>query len=173
MIDDDDHRPALLSIGDRMIKGLVELIIGGYARDTSEQVMVATIWKKTVDENPHLIGAMLTAALFQLAQATKWDLVLARPDGTRVALHCDTEEEQTARALEIARSGDPTPITVEQLRGMIWWLATELSTDDVGKGGEAQTYVELAEKFWKLGLQYEERPLRASRGDTLGDKGEN
>ena len=98
---DDDYRPALLGIGDKMIEGLVEVITNGYARGLPEQQMVATLWSKTVDENPHLIGAMLVAALFQLAQGTKWDLVLVRPDGTRVALHCDSEEEQTARALEI------------------------------------------------------------------------
>ena len=98
-----EDRPTLLAIGDRMIQGLIEVITSGYARDLPEEQMAASIWKLTVDENPHLLGAMVVAALFQLAQVTEWDLVLARPDGTRVMLHCDSKEEQTARALEIMR----------------------------------------------------------------------
>ena len=98
-----EDRPALLAIGDRMNRALIEVITNGYARGVSEEQMVTSVWKKAVDENPHLLGAMVVAALFQLAQATEWDLVLARPDGTRVMLHCDSKEEQTARALEIAK----------------------------------------------------------------------
>lgn len=45
------------------------------------------------------------------------------------------------------------------MRGMIWWLATELSTDDVGKGGETETWIELAEKHWALGLRFQTRPI--------------
>lgn len=50
-------------------------------------------------------------------------------------------------------------IEMARLRGMIWWLATELATDDVGKGGEAETWVGLAEKFWRQGLMSETRFL--------------
>ena len=46
------------------------------------------------------------------------------------------------------------------MRGMIWWLATELATDDIGKGGEAETWVALAEKHWELGPRSETRFLR-------------
>ncbi|QRY51778.1 hypothetical protein [Mycolicibacterium septicum] len=63
--------------------------------------------------------------------------------------------------------------TVEQalesakLRGMIWWLASELATDDVGKGGEAGTWVDLAEKYWRQGLRSETRFIDLSiRADT-------
>lgn len=48
-------------------------------------------------------------------------------------------------------------IEASQLRGMIWWLATELATDDVGKGGEPDTWVALAEKHWRLGIRSETR----------------
>jgi len=50
-----------------------------------------------------MTAAMLTAAVFRIAKASKWNLVLGRPDGTRVIIPCDTEEEQRARALEIMK----------------------------------------------------------------------
>jgi len=96
----------LLEIGDKMVGRMVELIVEGYVTgEVTETEMVASIFRKCVEErHPEMVAAMATAAMFQLANATKWDLVLAKPDGTRVVIHCDTEEEQTARALEIAKS---------------------------------------------------------------------
>lgn len=52
-----------------------------------------------------------------------------------------------------------TMVEISKLNGMIWWLATELATDDVGKGGEAETWVGLAEKHWDLGLRSQTRFL--------------
>lgn len=49
--------------------------------------------------------------------------------------------------------------TTDQLRGMIWWLASELATPDVGQGGQTESWIELAEKYWRLGLRFESRPL--------------
>lgn len=48
---------------------------------------------------------------------------------------------------------------IAKLNGMIWWLATELATDDVGKGGEPETWIELAEKHWPLGIRAQTRFL--------------
>jgi len=96
----------VLEIGNKMVERMVGIIMSGYATGAvTEKEMVASIWAKcAAEEDNHMIAAMATAAMFQLANARKWDLVLAKPDGTRVVIHCDTEEEQTARALEIAKS---------------------------------------------------------------------
>lgn len=48
-------------------------------------------------------------------------------------------------------------LEMTQLRGMIWWLATELSADSAGKDGDPDTWVTLAEKYWQQGLRSEMR----------------
>lgn len=98
----------LLEIGDKMIERLIGLITAGYGRDVPEVEMVNSIFRKCVEEkHPDVIATMLTAALFQLANETKWDLVLVKPDKTRVVVHCENEVEQAARAKAMIEGTDP------------------------------------------------------------------
>jgi hypothetical protein len=48
---------------------------------------------------------------------------------------------------------------VNKLCGMIGWLASELATDDVGKGGDPQTWVELAERHWGRYVEVSGEPV--------------
>lgn len=99
-----DDPQALLKVGTTMNDRLISVITTGYAKgDSTEDEMIMTIYDNLCLLPSRQIAAHAMAGLIALAQATKWDLVLARPDGTRVVIHCDTEEEQTARALEIAK----------------------------------------------------------------------
>ena len=101
-----------------MVNRLIDVVIAGYARGEPEGAMVHSIYdgimahnrdtartgdKRDYRKEREMTAAMLTAAVFRIAKASKWNLVLGRPDGTRVIIPCDTEEEQRARALEIMK----------------------------------------------------------------------
>lgn len=58
-------------------------------------------------------------------------------------------------------------IEMMKLRGMIWWLASDLAADDGDPNSTTETWVESAERHWRLGLRFESRPLAPS---TLSDK---
>lgn len=60
-------------------------------------------------------------------------------------------------AVELVGMTTERIVEMTQLRGMIWWLASELATDDVGQGGDPEMWVALAEKHWRLGLRSETR----------------
>lgn len=47
-----------------------------------------------------------------------------------------------------------------KLRGMIWWLASDLAADDGDPNSTTETWVALAEEHWRLGLRCEARPLK-------------
>lgn len=47
-----------------------------------------------------------------------------------------------------------------QLRGMIWWLASDLAADDGDPTSTSETWVKLAEEHWRLGLRYEVRAVK-------------
>lgn len=44
-----------------------------------------------------------------------------------------------------------------KLRGMIWWLASDLAADDGDPTSTSETWVALAEKHWRQGLRYAAR----------------
>jgi len=102
-----DHDPQkLLEIGDTMLGRLIQVVIEGYAKQEPEDEMVLTTFHSIEDHialptGTGLTAAMLTAAIFQIAKDSKWNLVMENKNGTRVVIHCDTEEEQNARALAI------------------------------------------------------------------------
>lgn len=75
------------------------------------------------------------------------------------------EDFQMAIALDKAEREAQLHVTIAQLNGMVWWLATELATDDVGRGGEVETWLELAEKHWPQGLRSQTRFLSPKTGD--------
>ena len=81
---------------------LIGAIISGYAKgDATEDEMIMTIYDQLCLLPTRQIAAHAMAGMFALARATKWDLVLVKPDGTRVVIHCEDEAEQAARAKEI------------------------------------------------------------------------
>lgn len=66
-------------------------------------------------------------------------------------------EENTGVINALRRHRDTAEATNRQLLGVVWWLASELSADD---DSSTLTWVELAERHWRLGLRFEQRPLR-------------
>lgn len=54
-----------------------------------------------------------------------------------------------------------------RLRGMIWWLASDLAADDQPEPSMPEVWVELAERSWQLGLRYEARPLRPAPEEAV------
>jgi hypothetical protein len=55
-----------------------------------------------------------------------------------------------------------TLVEMAQMRGMIWWLASDLAADDGDPNSTTETWVALAEKHWRSGLRYETRFLKPS-----------
>lgn len=64
-------------------------------------------------------------------------------------------------------------MTEEQLRGMVWWLASEIAAEDVDEVGDhkssAEDWVELAERHWRLGLRGETRPIKGVKSEPPSD----
>lgn len=95
-----DDPQELLKVGTTMNDRLISAITSGYAKgDATEDEMIMMIFDNLCQLPPRQIAAHAMAGMFALAKARKWDLVLGRPDGTRVVIPCDTEEEQAERAL--------------------------------------------------------------------------
>lgn len=53
-------------------------------------------------------------------------------------------------------------VYIAKLRGMIWWLASDLAADDGDDNSTSDTWVTLAEKHWQQGLRYETRFIELS-----------
>jgi hypothetical protein len=94
----------LLKVGTTMNNRLIDAVTAGLAHGEDQEQVILTIYHELCNQPQRQTAAHALAGIFTQAQARRWDLVLARSDGTRVIIHCDTREEQVERALEIAKS---------------------------------------------------------------------
>ena len=96
-----DDPAELLKVGIRMNDRLIEAITAGYSHGEDEETMILTVYNELCNEPLRKTAAHALAGIFAQAQARKWDLVMENVNGTRVVIHCDTEEEQERKALKI------------------------------------------------------------------------
>lgn len=96
-----DDPQKLLEVGTAMMHRLVGAIERGYVEGQDENKVIMAIFDPMCEHPIRMVSAMCTAAMFELARNSKWDLVMENANGTRVVIHCDTEEEQERKALQI------------------------------------------------------------------------